>query len=239
MATIQNILDSLQPYVIGIRYLEGTPLVDVVFKDGWTVIEDNNIKRVKGNNELNYFMIFSEVDGVGLDELLQYVEKVIKLNQEREKKHDLLKNKVNELKEIFKRNSLLKLSKLKFIFDDEFVPDLDEMDIDFKEEEIVEEIISEPQPPVITHNETPKAFLDEDGNVIEPSEEDKELIEEEERAALNRKMIASKKAKPVAKIKTPELQHKPKLELVTDNNYYDCDCGPDSACEKCIDKKDF
>ena len=33
MSNIQKTLDSLQPYVIGIRYLEGTALVDVVFKD--------------------------------------------------------------------------------------------------------------------------------------------------------------------------------------------------------------
>jgi hypothetical protein len=29
---IQKTLDSLQPYVIGIRYLDGIPLVDVVLK---------------------------------------------------------------------------------------------------------------------------------------------------------------------------------------------------------------
>jgi len=29
MSNIQKTLDSLQPYVIGIRYLEGTVLVDV------------------------------------------------------------------------------------------------------------------------------------------------------------------------------------------------------------------
>ena len=63
---------------------------------------------------MNYFMIFSETNGIGLDELLGYVERTIKLNQEREKKHELLKAKVNELKEIFKKNSLSKLTRLKF-----------------------------------------------------------------------------------------------------------------------------
>ena len=87
MSNIQKTLDSLQPYVIGIRYLEGTPLVDAVFKEGWTVPEDPSVKKIKGNDELNYYMIFSETQGIGLDELLEYVAKTIKLNEEREKKH--------------------------------------------------------------------------------------------------------------------------------------------------------
>ena len=62
MSKIQQTLDSLQPYVIGIRYLEGTPIVDAVFKDGWTVPEDTKIKKVKGNDELNYYMLLSEVE---------------------------------------------------------------------------------------------------------------------------------------------------------------------------------
>ena len=115
MSNIQKTLDSLQPYVIGIRYLEGTPLVDAVFKEGWTVPEDPTIKKLKGNDELNYFMIFSETVGIGLDELLDYVAKTIKINEEREKKHELLKVKVNELKEIFKRTPLNKLTNLKFL----------------------------------------------------------------------------------------------------------------------------
>ena len=76
---IQKTLDALQPYVIGIRYLEGTPLVDVIFKEGWTVPEDAKIKIVKGNDEMNYYMLFSEITGIGLDELLIFVEKTIKL----------------------------------------------------------------------------------------------------------------------------------------------------------------
>ena len=109
MSNIQKTLDSLQPYVIGIRYLEGTPLVDAVFKEGWTVPEDPTIKKLKGNEELNYFMIFSETIGVGLDELLDYVTKTIKINEEREKNQRVRKmmttkqiNKMRNMKQIKK-----------------------------------------------------------------------------------------------------------------------------------------
>jgi hypothetical protein len=70
MSKIQKTLDSLQPYVIGIRYMEGTPLVDVVFKEGWSVPDEPNIKRIKGDESMNYHMILSDAKGAGLDELL-------------------------------------------------------------------------------------------------------------------------------------------------------------------------
>jgi hypothetical protein len=59
------------------------------------------LKKNKGNEEMNYYMLFSEVAGVGLDELLTLL-KTIKFNIEREKKHELLRTMVNDLKEIFK-----------------------------------------------------------------------------------------------------------------------------------------
>lgn len=207
MSNIQKTLDSLQPYVIGIRYLEGTPLVDAVFKEGWTVPDDNTIKKVRGNDEMNYYMLFSEVKGIGLDELLEYVKKTIDLNVEREKKHDLLKEKVNELKEIFKKTSLEKLKRLKFTFNEEdLIPKLDDFDAEI-EETFEEEIIETPQTNFYPENvdeystseekvfeeSTISSYLDENGNPIELSEEELEMIEEEKRALKNMEMLKAKK----------------------------------------------
>lgn len=216
MSNIQKTLDSLQPYVIGIRYLEGTPLVDAVFKEGWTVPEDSKIKKMKGNEEMNYYMLFSEAQGVGLDELLAYVRRTIDLNVEREKKHDLLREKVNELKEIFKKNSLDKLKRLKFTFSEEdLVPKLNDFDVEiddtYEEEEVVTETpnlypenieeyptsgekeFEDVQPSVPT-------YLDENGNPIELSEEELEMIEEEERAKRNLEILKQKKEKDKLKV---------------------------------------
>jgi hypothetical protein len=215
MSNIQKTLDSLQPYVIGIRYLEGTPLVDAVFKEGWTVPDDNKVKKVKGNDEMNYYMLFSEVNGVGLDDLLDYVKKTIDLNIEREKKHDLLKEKVNELKEIFKKTSLDKLKRLKFTFNEEdLVPRLDDFDADI-EDALKEEIIIEEPTQTISKDHSDfypenveeyatsdekdfeevivPTYLDENGNPIELSEEELEMIEEEKRAMRNMEMSKAKK----------------------------------------------
>jgi hypothetical protein len=249
MANIQKTLDSLQPYVIGIRYLEGTPLVDAVFKEGWTVPEEPNIKRIKGNEEMNYFMIFSETNGVGLDELLGYVERTIKLNQEREKKHELLKAKVNELKEIFKKNSLTKLTRLKFSFaEEELVPNLNDFDIDDDDlisennNEPIEETIEEINEAVQIDQPTNLPYLDADGNPIELTEEEKEMLEEEARAERNLQLMGKKKNNPIVNAaRNVELPPKKKMEMaLTERDYEtDCDCGPGEACSKCIDKKDL
>jgi hypothetical protein len=249
MANIQKTLDSLQPYVIGIRYLEGTPLVDAVFKEGWTVPDEPNIKKIKGNEEMNYFMIFSEVNGIGLDELLGYVERTIKINQEREKKHDLLKIKVNELKDIFKKTSLSKLSRLKFVFgEEELVPNLNDFDVDTMiDEPFVEEQsdVNGNEEQVQTNNEANinnVSYLDENGNPIEMSEEDIEMLEEEARAERNRQIFQKTKRNPISNAaRNVELPPKKKTQMVTsfDNYDTDCDCGPTEACSKCINTKDL
>jgi hypothetical protein len=202
-------------------------------------LDDPNIKKIKGNEELNYFMFYSESSNIGLDELLNHVDKVIKANQEREKKHELLREKVNELKELFKKNSLSKLNRLKFVFGEEdFVPKLDEFEVDDTLDES----------PIITQEhlikEEPKvnnvSYLDEEGNPIELTEEEKEILEEEARAEKNRKALATKKNTQASKIASKiDLPPKKKIEMaITNNDYdYECDCGPEEACSKCIDNK--
>jgi len=252
MSKIQETLDNLQPYVIGIRYLEGAVVVDAVFKEGWTVPDDANIKKVKGNDELNYYMIFSEVKNVGLDDLLNYVDKTIKVNLEREKKHDLLREKVNELKEIFKKNSLTKLQRLKFTFnEEELLPNLNDFDID--DEFILPELPKKELPTYEDENEyheeetqitnEPIGYVDENGNQIEMTEEELEILAEEARAEKNRKAIEAKKQKSGVNnvAKKIELPPKRKVEMAISESDYetDCDCGPNDACEKCIDSKDY
>ena len=214
MSSIQKTLDSLQPYVIGIRYLEGVPLVDTVFKEGWSVPEDPKITKVKGDEGMNYYMIYSENKKVGIDELLSFVDKTIKLNLEREKKHDLLRIKVDELKKLFKDNSLVKLSRLKFTFSEEdMVPSLNEFNLDIDDEPTEPEVQQEP---VIFTAEMINAmaeeetsvlppvpqYVDENGKPIEYTEEELEMIEEEARAERNR-FFKNKKNGMVSKIELP------------------------------------
>jgi hypothetical protein len=220
MSSIQKTLDSLQPYVIGIRYLEGLPLVDTVFKEGWTVPEDPSITKVKGDEGMNYYMIYSEKKGVGIDELLSFVDKTIKLNLEREKKHELLRVKVEELKKLFKDNSLAKLSRLKFTFSEEdILPSLGEFDLNIEEQKEPEQIEqTEPIQEAVIYSaemvdsmyseeemvsQTVPQYVDENGNPIQYTEEELEMMEEEARAERNRKLFKNKKNGMASKIELP------------------------------------
>ena len=238
MGNIQEVMDKLQPYVIGIRYQDGNVLVDAVFKAGWIVPDDSLIKKVKGNEELNYYMIFSEANNIGLDDLLAYVDKTIKLNIDRETKHELLRVKVNELKEIFKQNTLSNLQRLKFTFGDEeeeLMPSINELD---NNQPIKQVKVSEETIPTQEHIPTNVNYLDEDGKPIVLSEEELELLEEEARAQKNIKMLESKKQKETTKI-VKKVELPVKIEVNPNDRDYDsdCDCGPEEACDKCIDKK--
>lgn len=237
MANLQKALDALQPYVIGIRYLEGYPVIDVIFKDGWTLPESEAIKKVKGDDGLNYYMLFSEKEGIGLDELLEYVDLVIKANVEREKKHELLKEKVNELKELFKKTPLTKLKRLKFSFNDEdLVPELEDFDLT---EEPEKNIVNPSPAPLQTVSDIE---LDEvqRPDMTEYDDDEAEILAEEQRAENYRKMKeAASKNGQVRKIsQTIELPPKKSIQNAIDDTG-DCDCGPDEACSKCIENKDL
>ena len=121
MSNIQERLDSLQPHIKGIRYVQGVQVVDAVFKNGWTIPESDVIKKDLIEEEGNYYVFYTEKKGVTFDDLLEYIEGIISINIEREKKNELFKTKVKELQEIFKSNTLSKLKLFKFKFDE---PDL-------------------------------------------------------------------------------------------------------------------
>ena len=97
---IQDKLNSLRPYVIGIRYVQNLQIVDAVFKKNWLVNESKKVKKEIVDASQNYYMFYSEDTNVTVDELLDHVEHVIDLNVEREKKQELLKQKVKELQKV-------------------------------------------------------------------------------------------------------------------------------------------
>jgi hypothetical protein len=155
---------------------------------------------------------------------------------------------LNMIKEIFKKNSLARLTRLKFAFgDEELVPNLNDFDIDDEIEPTP--IIAPKATPTMTvedplEEDIPEqhnaGYLDEEGKMIELTEEEREMLEEDARAERNRKALASKKNKPVNNMASKvELPPKRKIEMaIADRDYEtDCDCGENEACDKCIDKK--
>lgn len=245
MGNLQETLQSFQPYVVGIRYMEGHCVVDTQFKEGWAVPESKLIKQIKSDVTPNYYMFFADSKDLGLDDILTYVKNVIKINQERELKQELLKKKIEELKTIFRSNPLAKLQTLRLTFNTE-PEDILMDDID--------ENTPEPLSPLVAHvagngvvPESNEPFYNEyketqvpvemgstDMNAVyvQPtplaqdalSEEELEILEEERRAANFLSIRNPEKAK---------LLPQNAIQMVGGR----CNCTDEEACPKCIDSK--
>lgn len=219
MSKIQERLNALRPYVIGIRYLQGIQLVDAILKEGWTVPNSQLIQKEKVDGEENYYMFYSENDDIDIDDLLDYVQEIINLNIEREKKYELLKEKVVELQKIFKDNSYSKLQRLKFSFNEpDIVPSL--IDMDRIDGESATDLIEQTT----------------DTNVeTEPTEP----IVENTKPAKPTKNTSKRNNSIPNDIELPPKGQKIELEEFIEPTNIVCKCGPDEICPICEEQKDL
>jgi len=214
MSKIQERLNALRPYVIGIRYLQGIQLVDAILKEGWTVPDSQLIHKEKVDGEENYYMFFSENDDIDIDDLLDYVHEVINLNIEREKKYDLLKEKVVELQKIFKDNSFTKLQRLKFTFNE---PDIIPALIDMEK----------------IDGESATDLLEKSNEVVTVVEKPKSEIVKPPKNGSNKKVATHNN------IELPPAGEKIILEEFIEPTNIVCKCGPDEICPICEEQKDL
>jgi len=210
---IEKRIKALQPYVIQIRFSNGVGIVDVVFKDGWKVPVSKVIDAVKGDDKnVNYYMFYTEKDGLGIDDVLDYIEQVININIEREKKYELLKVKTEELKDIFRKNPLSKLQDMKFILgDDELISNNIPEDFD--------------SIPIINTNTT----INSEDKLIDKVEE-KKLSTNGETHKTKTKKVGDQE------IELPPKNKKIHLENYSEPNTV-CKCNKDDVCPTCINKK--
>jgi hypothetical protein len=221
MSKIQERLNSLRPYVIGIRYLQGIQLVDAVLKEGWTVPQSQLIQKERVDGEENYYMFYSDSGDIDIDDLLDYVQEIINLNIEREKKYELLKEKVAELQKIFKDCSLNKLQRLKFTFSEpDIVPALIDMENigDESATDLIEKTAKEEKKAEVkkVEIETPKS---------EPTK--------------SQKNGATKKTQNHNDIELPPKGQKIELEEFIEPTNIVCKCGPEEICPICEEEKDL
>ena len=216
MSKIQERLNALRPYVIGIRYLQGIQLVDAVLKEGWTVPESQLIQKERVDGEENYYMFFSDGEDIDIDDLLDYVQEIINLNIEREKKYELLKEKVAELQKIFKDSSLSKLQRLKFTFNEpDIIPALIDME-NIANESATDLIEKTAEEEIKVELETPKS------EPIKP-----------------RKNREVKKSQIHNDIELPPKGQKIELEEFIEPTNIVCKCGPEEICPICEEEKDL
>jgi len=218
---IENRIKVLQPYVIQMRFVSGVGIVDVVFKEGWKVPTSKVIDTIKGEDkDINYYMFYTEKEGLGLDDVLDYIGQVIDINIEREKKYELLKVKTEELKDVFRKNPLSKLLDMKFVLTGEnSMPD--NIPVDFDDMSIIDEITT----PII---EIPKLI------------ENKPQIEEVIEKLVETNQILETKV-PNRKIGNQEIELPPRGEKIVLEEYNEpnivCACLGDDVCPVCVETK--
>jgi hypothetical protein len=243
MGNLQETLNSLQPYVNSISYVSNKQVVVAKFNNGWILPDSKLVTKVKSAEDSDSYFIYSEVEGIGLDEILDYIRVVINVNLEREKKHLLLKEKIEELKTLFKKNTLAQLTKLRFVLTDDLImpksEDIELHDIDIEPEAPVAPAVQLPPPTSVVEVEPeyiPEPQIPLPDNM---TEEELEILEEERRAE-NYRLYREKNPQPVKQPKGVTKKHQ-RVELPPRQMAYvgGCDCGENEACEKCIDAKGY
>ena len=126
---IQEKLNSLRPYVTGLRFVKDLAVVDLVLKEGWNMFESDKVSYKPSNNNKNYFMVFPKDPKDSIDDVVIHVENVINVNIEKENKLVLLKAKIEELKRLFTDKTLKDLERLKFVIPELTEPTLKNIEI--------------------------------------------------------------------------------------------------------------
>lgn len=237
MSNINKRLNSLKPYVTGIRFHENIQIVDTILKEGWVIPKSEFILKAEDEKDKTIFMFFSQDENIGIDEILDYIETIVNINLEREKKQILFKEKIEELREFFKKHKLNELINMKFSLI-ENDPIHKELDNDIHEENTSIEIKETKQPNVIESKEQLKEVFKEKPVFTENmTEEEREEEESIARAEAFRKQKLEKQNNP--QVKTHNKVELPPKSNNTTIMEQTCDCGDglDKFCDYCMERK--
>lgn len=116
--TFQERVMKLENYRPDITFKDGAFILKIRFNRSWRVIEPQDKERIafaKDNNTEGLYWYVAHIEDV--DELFDLIDETIEVNQELERKRDLYKSKVDELKELFLSDiTYEKLCTLEFTF---------------------------------------------------------------------------------------------------------------------------
>lgn len=111
---IQEQLNEVLPYLKAVRFKDDYTIFDLTVKEGWSFLKDDvvEVSELEGDN---MYIIYCQTDEKSVDTLYSYTNKIIKYNLDREKKQKLFKEKVEELRVLFSKNSYDDLLSVKII----------------------------------------------------------------------------------------------------------------------------
>ena len=133
--TFYNVISFLFPYLYSIKKLKNYLSIEMIFPKTWEfpskILEKVQAEQNEKYNGEGYFLIFvSELDEQKLNGLLDSIADLITFNLEKQEKEMILREKVQELKEIFKMKSLDEVKNIEIKF-----PEFNEIDDLLDEEE--------------------------------------------------------------------------------------------------------
>ena len=101
--------------------LGGHPILKVCYPEKWSISSslNENIKVAKSEDYPNEWFYYSVDENVTLDDLFELVEQTANINLSAIAKFELLKAKINELKEFFSAHNLEELERMKFVVEEE------------------------------------------------------------------------------------------------------------------------
>jgi len=111
---------KLGDYFRGIEYYNEALIVKVNFPQRWQVYpsKDGNIKPAKSEKAVGEYYYYGNMNVVTLDDIFGVIKETIEANKDAELKIQLLNEKANELKELFKTTPYDKLLGLKFVLEE-------------------------------------------------------------------------------------------------------------------------
>jgi len=120
MRALQDRMNDMRQYFRGIDVYNDALMVKVALPRNWRYYSsaDDRIKVAPSEDGSDIVFFYADSNNTSYDEIFDFVEQTIKENEEITLKLTLLKEKVEELKDIFSNTPYEKLKTLSFIFED-------------------------------------------------------------------------------------------------------------------------
>lgn len=117
MLQIEEYIKELGDYFEGIERYNKALIVKVLFPNKWGVYpsEDERIKPAQSETNPNEYFYYADSNDVKLEEIFQLIIETKNMNESVVNKVQLLKTKIEELKDFFKDKTIEELETLKFV----------------------------------------------------------------------------------------------------------------------------
>lgn len=119
MRTLQERMNDMKPYFRGIEMYNDALIVRVMLPPKWNAYNSNDgrIKATPSETVANEFFYYANSQDTTYEDIFDLIEETIKANNDIVLKLKLLRDKVEELKEMFSLHSYDELTTLKFVLE--------------------------------------------------------------------------------------------------------------------------